>query len=93
MIQGLENWRYLLAGTKEPICVLLNHKNLTCWKDRHNIGWQVTHWMGILADYNIIIEHHPRVKNRANPLFHRPDHNNGSKDNLNVTVLSDQLFI
>ena len=48
--------------------------------------------MGILADYNISIEHHPGTKNRADPLSRRPDHNDGSRDNLNVTVLPDQLF-
>ena len=48
--------------------------------------------MGILADYNILIEHHPGIKNRADPLSHWPDHDDGSRDNLNVTVLPDQLF-
>ena len=48
--------------------------------------------MGILANYNILIEHHPGTKNRANPLSCRPDHDNGSRDNLNITVLPDQLF-
>ena len=38
MIRGLENWCYLLAGTKTPIRVLSDHKNLTYWKDGHNIG-------------------------------------------------------
>ena len=38
MICRLENWRYLLAGTKSPIRVLSDHKNLTYWKDGHNIG-------------------------------------------------------
>ena len=59
MIQGLKNWHYLLAGTKDPIQVLSDHKNLTYWKDGHNIGRRVAQWMGILADYNILIEHHP----------------------------------
>ena len=92
MIRGLENWRYLLAGTKSPIRVLSDHKNLTYWKDGHNIGRRVTRWMGILADYNISIKHHPGTTNRADPLSHRPDHNDGSRDNLNVIVLPDQLF-
>ena len=48
--------------------------------------------MGILADYNISIEHHPGTKNRADPLSRRPDHDDGSWDNLNITVLPDQLF-
>ena len=49
--------------------------------------------MGILADYNISIEHHPGTKNQANPLSRRPDHDDGSRNNLNVTVLPDQLFV
>ena len=48
--------------------------------------------MGILANYNISIEHHPGTKNHADPLSHQPDHDDGSRDNLNVTVLPDQLF-
>ena len=63
MVRGLENWRYLLAGTMVPIRVLSDHKNLTYWKDGHNIGRRVARWMGILADYNISIEHHPGTKN------------------------------
>ena len=82
MIHGLENWRYLLAGTKMPIWILSDHKNLTYWKDGHNIGQQVARWMGILADYNISIEHHPGTTNCANPLSCRPDHDDGSRDNL-----------
>jgi hypothetical protein len=48
--------------------------------------------MGILANYNILIKHHPGTKNRADPLSHQPDHNDGSHNNLNVTVLPNQLF-
>ena len=50
-------------------------------------------WMGILADYNILIEHHPGTKNHADPLYRQPDHDDGSHNNLNVTVLPDQLFM
>ena len=48
--------------------------------------------MGILADYNILIKHHSGVKNHADPLSHQPNHDDGSKDNLDITVLPDQLF-
>ena len=48
--------------------------------------------MGILADYNISIEHHPGTKNCADPLSCQPDHDDGSRDNLNVTILPNQLF-
>jgi hypothetical protein len=42
IINGLENWRYLLAGAKHPVLVISDHKNLTYWKDSHNIGRRVT---------------------------------------------------
>ena len=48
--------------------------------------------MGILANYNIQIEHHPGTKNHTDPLSRQPDHDDGSHDNLNVTVLPNQLF-
>ena len=48
--------------------------------------------MGILADYNILIEHHPGVKNCADPLSRWPDHDDGCNDNLDITILPDQLF-
>ena len=41
MVRGLENWQYLLARTTVPIRVLSDHKNLTYWKDGHNIGRRV----------------------------------------------------
>ena len=48
--------------------------------------------MGILANYNVSIEHHPGMTNQADPLSHQPDHDDGSRDNLNIVVLPDQLF-
>jgi hypothetical protein len=68
IINGLENWRYLLAGAKHPVLVISDHKNLTYWKDGHNIGRRVARWVGILANYNIIIEHRPGTTNQADPL-------------------------
>ena len=48
--------------------------------------------MGILADYNILIEHHPGTKNHADPLSRQSDHDDGSRDNLDITVLPNRLF-
>jgi hypothetical protein len=89
IINGLENWRYLLAGAKHPVLVISDHKNLTYWKDGHNIGRRVARWVGILADYNITIEHRPGTTNRADPLSRRPDLDDGSRDNQNIIVLPD----
>jgi hypothetical protein len=81
-----------LAGAKHPVLVISDHKNLTYWKDGHNIGRRVAQWVGILADYDIVIEHRPGTTNQADPLSRRPDLDDGSKDNHDVIVLSDRLF-
>ena len=46
-----------------------------------------------LADYNIELRHLPGIKNRADPLSRRPNHDNGSKDNESVLVLLEELFV
>jgi hypothetical protein len=48
--------------------------------------------VGILANYDIIIEHRPGTTNRADPLSRCPDYDDGSRDNQNVIVLPDKLF-
>ena len=47
-----------------------------------------------LEEYNIKLQHVPGKNNRrADALSRRPDYNQGTNDNQNVTVLPDKLFI
>ena len=47
-----------------------------------------------LEEYNIKLQHVPGKSNgRANALSRHPDYDQGAKDNTNVTVLPDELFI
>ena len=47
-----------------------------------------------LEEYNIKLQHVPGKNNgRVDALSRRPDYNQGSSDNQNVTVLPDKLFI
>ena len=41
IIEGLENWRYLLAGMTIPIIVLSNHENLKYWQMKQTVGRRV----------------------------------------------------
>jgi len=45
-----------------------------------------------LADYNLELKHLPGVKNCADPLSRRLDHDDGSSDNKQVMALPNELF-
>jgi hypothetical protein len=46
-----------------------------------------------LADFNLEIKHLPGCRNQADPLSRRPDYDDRSQDNEEVTALPDSLFI
>ena len=44
-------------------------------------------------DYNFTLVHKPGVQNKADSLSRRPDYDTGTRDNDNVTVLPEHLFL
>ena len=46
-----------------------------------------------MQDYNFIIKHIPGKNNKSDTLSRRPDYDQGTKDNTNVTVLPPHLFV
>jgi len=47
-----------------------------------------------LAEYNVVLRHIPgKANGRADALSRHPDYNQGDKDNENITVLPDHMFI
>jgi Integrase zinc binding domain len=53
----------------------------------------VARYIAFLADFNLEIKHLPGRRNQADPLSRRPDYDDGSQDNEEVTALPDSLFI
>jgi len=53
---------------------------------------KVARYVSLLADFNFVIKHLPGKKNQANPLSRRPDYDDGTTDNTDVTALPDELF-
>jgi Integrase zinc binding domain len=45
------------------------------------------------VDFNLEIKHLPGCHNQADPLSRRPDYDDGSQDNEEVTALPNSLFI
>ena len=93
VIWSLRYWHHLLQGSPYKVIVLTDHSNLQYYRHPQKIGRHVAQYISLLGDYDIELKHLPGIKNCANPLSRRPDHDNGSGDNKNVIALPDKLFI
>ena len=68
--------------------------NLQYWRQPHKISRRIAREVAELAEYNMVLRHIPgKANGRADTLLRRPDYDQGSHDNENVTVLPDSLFI
>ena len=92
IIWGLRNWRHLLQGSPHPVIVKTDHANLQYYRHPQKINRRVARYISTLADFNIKLQHLPGTKNRADPLSRRPDYDDGTGDNEQVTALPDELF-
>ena len=64
IVKPLEHWRYWLQGTKKPIEIITNHKNLlNGFNNRPTPSKQHLRWLEILKHYNYVVGYHPGAKN------------------------------
>ena len=71
-----------------------DHANLPYWKEPQKINQRIAREAVELSKYKIKLKHIPgRENGRADMLSRRPDYDQGEKDNQNVVVLPEQLFI
>ncbi|QRV97850.1 Retrotransposable element Tf2 protein [Ceratobasidium sp. AG-Ba] len=75
IVRSFEHWQIFLEGTKQPVLVLCNHKNLEGWKQPRNFNRCHAHWHLMLASYNFVIEHcSGKQSERPDALSRRADH-------------------
>jgi hypothetical protein len=91
--RGLTYYRHLLLSSPFPTTVLTDHKNLEYYRHPRHINWRIARYVQQLADYNFQLVHIPGSTNKADALSRRPDYDDGSDDNSDVTVLPPDLFI
>ena len=90
----LKHWRLYLAGSPHKIIVHTDHANLTYWHQPQKISRHVARQVVKLEEYNIKLQHVLGKNNgQADALSRRPDYDQGTANNQNVTVLPDKLFI
>jgi len=75
IVKALQDWRPYLAGTKKPIQIYTDHKNLRNFATMKQLNrWQVR-WAEQLADYEFQIHYKKDNENGgADALSRRPDH-------------------
>jgi hypothetical protein len=73
--------------------VLTDHANLQYYRHPQKINRRVARYISFLEDFNYQLKHIPGIKNRANALSRRPDHNDRSDDNNQVVALLDEVFV
>jgi hypothetical protein len=93
VVMSLDNWRSFLAGSPHKVIVYSDHQNLLYWKEPHKISRRIAREVLRLSEYNIEIRHIKGTANgRADALSRRPDYDQGTEDNTNITVLPEHLF-
>ena len=68
--------------------------NLQYWRQPHKISRRVAREVLTLSEYDIEIHHiKGKANGRADALSRCPDYDRGDKDNQDVTVLPDKIFV
>ena len=88
------HWRPFLAGSPHKVIVWSDHQNLTYWKDPQKLSRRIARQRLDLMEYDIEIRHLPGKSNgRADALSRRPDYDIGTRDNENVIVIPEHVFV
>lgn len=94
VIRGLNEWSHLLIGSPHPVTIYSDHKNLTYWKTARNLNRCQAQWALRLSEFDYWLVHVPGSQMvQSDALSRWPDHDNGSSDNTDVTILPDHLWV
>ena len=92
--RAMMHWRHFLAESLHKVIIHLDHQNLMYWKDPQKLSRQITREQLDLMEFDFEICHIPgKANSRADTLLRRSDYNQGTKDNKNVVVLPEHVFI
>ena len=92
--RAMMHWRHFLAGSPHKIIVHLDHQNLTYWKDPQKLSRRIARERLDLMEFDFKIHHIPgKANSQADALSRRPDYDQGIRDNENIIVLPEDVFI
>ena len=90
IIKGLQHWRHWLEGTKEPVRIITDHRNLEYFKNPRPLNRRQLRWLEQLTHYNYEIAYRPGDKNcAADALSRKEEHRPDQADEKVPNVLFD----
>jgi hypothetical protein len=93
IIRALQEWRHYLEGTSHKIEILTDHRNLEYFRSAQKLNRRQARWSLFLSRFNFTLEHRPGCSmGKPDALSRRSDHGTSDKDNMDVTLLSLELF-
>src|SRR6185503_16723403 len=91
IIRALEQWHIFLEGTKEPITIYTDHRNLEYWKTARTFNRQHAQWYQIIASYNFHIVYQPgKLSSKPDILSRRSEHDD--IPNKEEVMIKDETF-
>ena len=93
IIRALEEWRHYLEGTRHPIEIWTDHKNLEYFRSAQKLNRRQARWSLYLSRFDFTLHHRPgKSMGKPDALSRRADHGSGRQDNDNMTLLDQSLF-
>jgi Integrase zinc binding domain len=71
----------------------MDHSNLKYYRHPQKISRRVARYLPKMAEFDFKLIYKPGTTNKADHLSRRPDYDDGSLDNQDVTILLPHLFI
>jgi hypothetical protein len=95
IIRALEAWHHYLQGSRHPVTILSDHKNLTYFCTAQKLNHQQARWSLLLSLYDMKLVHVPGSQMvQSDALSQRADlHPDEDNDNKDMTLLQDDLFM
>ena len=92
--RAMMHWRHFLAGSPHKIIIHSDHQNLMYWKDLQKLSRRIAREQLDLMEFDFKIHHIPgKANSRADALSRRPDYNQGMRDDENIIVLPEDVFV
>jgi len=89
----LGEWRHYLEGAPHAIEILSDHKNLEFFWEPGSCSRRQARWALYLTRFHFTLTHVTgKSMTTADALSRRPDHEDGSTDNDDITLLPTSLF-
>jgi len=87
VIRALEEWRQYLTGTRHPVTIITDHRNLTFFKSPQNLSRRQARWSMFMQDYDLVWDNHPGSQMGPADALSCRDEVDTSLDNTTITML------